>query len=136
MRSFIPTTSCLLGISVLDREHRHLIDLIHRVHRPGWAESAEAVHGAVEDLTCHVTQHFRQEEMLMRVCGFPDYEAHRRKHDAFAARVADFRSLLQRGLFPADRFQEFLAGPMRRHILQEDLAIKPFVDALEATKAA
>ena len=136
MRPFIPTKSCPLGIAVVDRDHRRLIDLMHRVHQRGWAESPEAIRGAVEDLAFHVNQHFRQEEMLMRLCGVPDYESHRQKHVALAARVAEFQSLLRRGLLAADRFRDFLAGPMQRHILREDVAIKPFVDALETTTAA
>lgn len=136
MRPFIPTSPCLLGISIVDRDHRRLIDLIQRVHQRGWGECPEAVRGALEDLASHVTHHFRHEEMVMRLCGYPDYGPHRQKHAAFAARVAEFQSLLRRGMFPEDRFRDFLAGPMQRHILHEDPAIKPFVDALEEVKAA
>ena len=73
----------------------------------------------------------------MRLSGYPGYERHRRMHVAFAARVSEFQSLLRRDptMFPVTRFRDFLGGPMQSHILQDDLDMKPFVDALAQTKA-
>ena len=127
-----------LGVPVVDRDHRRLIDLHNRVHLAGWGDQCpEAIRAAVDDLACHVMQHFGHEEMLMRLSGYPGYERHRRMHVAFAARVSEFQSLLRRDptMFPVARFRDFLRGSMQSHILQDDLDMKPFVDALAETKA-
>lgn len=61
-----------IGIPAIDRDHRQLLDLFARVQAPGWStESRELVRATVDDLAHHVTHHFRREEMLMHLLGYP-----------------------------------------------------------------
>ena len=122
-----------LGIPVVDRDHRRLLDLIARVQSPAWRpEAFELVRATVDDLADHVEHHFRCEEMLMRLVGYPDAARHRRSHGAIAARLREFQSLLRRGpaMFPHDRFCTFLSGPMPSHLLDQDMELKPWVDRI------
>ena len=128
-----------LGIPVVDRDHRRLIDLIARVQSPDWgADALELVRATVDDLAHHVAHHFRHEEMLMRLVGYPDMARHQRSHRAIAARLAEFQSLLRRGraMFPHDRFRIFLSEPMLSHLLDVDMELKPWVDRLADRIAA
>ena len=48
-----------LGISVVDRDHRRLIDLFARVQSPAWRPDAlELARATVDDLAHHVAHHF------------------------------------------------------------------------------
>lgn len=128
-----------LGISVVDRDHRHLIDLFARVQSPDWGPNApQLVRATVDDLAHHVAHHFRHEAMLMRLVGYPDTARHQRSHAAISARLTEFQSLLRRGstLFPYDRFRAFLSEPMLSHLLDEDMELKPWVDRLAEPIAA
>jgi len=124
---------------VIDREHRRLIDLFARVRSPEWgAEASELVRATVADLADHAARHFRHEEMLMRLVGYPDAASHVKSHGAIAARLHEFQSLQRRdpAMFPHDRFCAFLSGPMLSHVLDEDMQLKPWIDRLTAREAA
>jgi hemerythrin-like metal-binding protein len=128
-----------LGISVVDRDHRRLIDLFARVQTPDWGPNAlHLVRATIDDLAHHVAHHFRREEMLMRLVGYPDTTRHQRSHATIAARLAEFQSLLRHGpaLFPYDRFRAFLSEPMTSHLLDEDMELNPWVDRLAERVAA
>lgn len=127
---------CEFGVPSLDRDHRQLVDLIRRVQSPGWSAAPNHVRAAVDDLAHHFAHHFGREEMLMRLTGYPDAEQHRQSHAALTARLADFQSLLRRGMFPNDRFHDFLAGPLLLHLHDKDARLKSWVDGFGRRAAA
>jgi hemerythrin len=104
MKRFRWNESLGFGLRVIDRDHRQLIDLLNRVHSvavdgPGH----EVIATAIDDLADHVAHHFRYEEMLMRLSGYPAYEAHRQLHQYLTDRVAKFQARFRadRGPFPS-----------------------------------
>lgn len=125
-----------VGVSSLDRDHRHLVDLICRVQSPGWGAAPNHIRAGVEDLAHHFAHHFSREEMLMRLTGYPDAEPHRQSHAALSARLADFQSLLRRGMFPHDRFRDFLTGPLLLHLHDKDARLKSWMDGFGRRAAA
>ena len=134
------TRNLELGIPALDRDHRRLIDLFVRVQQlPGKdADARDLVRATVDDLVDHVTHHFHREQLLMQLVGYPDAPRHRRSHEAIAARLGEFQSLLRRNsvVFPQDRFRDFVTGRLSSHLLDDDMDLKPWVDRLAERSAA
>ena len=126
-----------LGIPAVDRDHRQLIDLMIRLQAQNWGASGPAlIRATVDDLDHHLTHHFRREEMLMRLVGYPDAPRHQRSHVGLAVRLGEFQSMLRRNDFPHWRFHDFVTGPLLSHLLDEDADLKPWTDRLREPKAA
>ncbi|MPW30192.1 bacteriohemerythrin [Agarivorans sp. B2Z047] len=93
MESFRWTSDFETGISVVDEQHRHLIDLINQIGEQ-LTDSHPLQHAAIEslsqELNNYVKEHFREEELLMakhkvdpRHC-----QAHVKAHKEFVGEVA------------------------------------------------
>jgi methyl-accepting chemotaxis protein len=110
------------GIQLIDRQHRRLVDLINKLFQcmkaGGDRQSLDSV---VDELIDYTVTHFRTEEDLMKKHHYPDFEAHKRIHDQFVAKVADFANKLKSGarLAPADIYK-FLKDWLLNHIKDQD----------------
>lgn len=110
------------GVSLMDKQHRHLLDLINQLFvcmKDGGDRMM--VGKIVDELVNYTVTHFRAEEDLMRKHKFPGYEAHCRIHKTFIDRVSTFVSKLKSGerMAPADVYK-FLKDWLVNHIEQED----------------
>lgn len=138
MASCLWSEDLAIGVPVIDRDHRRLIEAIDRVRSSvGVASVAEAkacVGEAMAMVLQYTHSHFDREEMLMRLSGYPGYEQHRSLHKAMVKRAdaldAAFRA--RPSTFTAKRFCDEVAGWLVGHITAEDVKIKPWVEKLEA----
>lgn len=74
------------GDETVDGQHRELFALFNELN--GAVSGSRADHVVDEVLTrleSYVDQHFRAEEELMEATGYPDLQAHRQVHVAFAS---------------------------------------------------
>jgi len=131
--------SLALGVRVIDDDHRRLIDSINRlsVIIALGAEPA-AVAAILDELSEHTRGHFRREEMLMRLAGYPGYAAHCALHRMLAQRCEDLRSSCRSGAGGArvHRLCDAFAEGLLVHMVEEDSKIKPFVMKLDEANAA
>lgn len=82
------TPQLSVGFQPLDNDHKLLISLINQLHSAVEdGEDRDTVGSVLNALNDYTEYHFEREEMLMRVCGYPDMESHRKVHDALKARV-------------------------------------------------
>lgn len=128
-----------LDVPAVDNDHRHLIDLLNRMHYMALAgDDREAIGEVIGELVEYTSTHFTREEMLMRLSGYPEYKAHRKLHKALRERVADFYTEFRRApqVFDIQRFYRFLTDWLAMHILGEDMKIKPYVEKLAEAQAA
>jgi hemerythrin len=77
-----PMTPYLLGVRLIDGQHRRLFALIDALERDG-ADGAKAL----AELHGYVDRHFMLEEEIMATLDYPQQADHRQQHDAFRARV-------------------------------------------------
>lgn len=78
-----------LGVDAIDSQHKELLtrfDLLLSACKQGKGRD-ELLH-LLNFLDEYVIQHFGDEERLQVSSAFPDYEAHRREHQAFIGRIA------------------------------------------------
>ncbi len=128
MDKLIWTEDFSVGVSVLDFQHRRIIDMINPLIRS--EDSPVAPEVLAETLTAmiqYAKQHFSEEERLMREHGCPDLDVQKSQHKQFLLKAVDFctaESLRVVGV--PEMLQTYLKEWWNQHILEEDMKYKPF----------
>jgi hemerythrin-like metal-binding protein len=131
--------SLSLDVPAIDDDHKRLIDLLNRLHFMVLAgDDREAIGATMWELVRYTQRHFRREEMLMRLSGYPGYEAHKRLHKALTERVMEYYDAFQAkpSRFNVKKLYDFLADWLLVHITKEDMRLQPYVARLGSVKAA
>ncbi len=111
-----------VGVPELDAQHKQLVALINAFHQAMMLGQGSAVlRSVLLDLTAYTRMHFETEERILQEVKFPDFEAHRQKHQAFKEQVTSFRKNLALGgeILIID-FMNFLRNWLEEHLLAED----------------
>jgi hemerythrin len=80
--------SLAVGVEEIDSQHKQLLrhfDQLLRACEAG--KGIEELKILLDFLDGYVIHHFSDEEGIQRQHGYPGYEAHKREHDAFVARL-------------------------------------------------
>ena len=111
-----------VGIDEIDAQHKVLVGLINEMH-----EAIEQRHGSevVESILTRLAEytriHFAVEESLMRLLGYPDFEAHREEHRALIMQVNDLRRKVETGKTAIGfELMHFLKLWLTKHIMESD----------------
>jgi len=81
-----------VNIPEIDEQHQNLIRMINDLHKVIIQESDRGTICEVLERLIHYTRtHFADEEILMRNCDYPRYEAHKARHDEFIRDVEAFQ---------------------------------------------
>jgi hemerythrin len=83
-----------IGIDEVDAQHARWIQLIEEFKRVGSAhlldhKGFQATQLALEKLLAYTKSHFVSEEKLIDAHGYPDLEAHKKKHRELEAKVVE-----------------------------------------------
>lgn len=117
------------GIDMIDREHRILFEIADRAHTfvTSWGEdnTPEDFIKLVDELKQYTKYHFADEEEYMRNINYDGYEAQKRAHDAFIARMDDIHLDQVEGdpQHYMNTLMEFLLSWLINHILHSDKQI-------------
>lgn len=114
--------SLLIGVAEIDRQHRHLVEILNRVHEAMRAGSPHReMQRVMQDLVNYTRYHFDAEERAMREAGYPELAGHQQKHRAMVARVETFREEMMSGKATVTmRLMLFLKEWLAKHILETD----------------
>lgn len=111
-----------VGIDELDAQHKVLVGLVNEMH-----EAIEQRHGSevVESILTRLAEytriHFAVEESLMRLLGYPDFEAHREEHRTLIMQVNDLRRKVETGKTAIGfELMHFLKIWLTKHIMESD----------------
>lgn len=111
-----------VGVSEIDEQHKRLVALINALHdamRSG--QGKDALEKTLGELAAYTQYHFTAEEEYMQKFGYPDYASHKKEHDAFVAKVADFQQAYTGGrLGLSIEVMTFLRDWMAGHIRGSD----------------
>jgi hemerythrin len=124
-----------LDIPSIDFEHALQIDLVDALRRAvAEGKSREAADEILEKLLDYTRVHFLAEELMMRMEGYPGYEAHLAEHGELLAELLRIRSAHRQSPHPmtrdaADGLRSWLAG----HIRIQDRALAAFLVARGST---
>jgi hemerythrin len=124
------TDSFSVGVALFDEQHRQLIDMLNKMIRdPAAATRSETVADVLTDMTNYAQEHFKSEEDLMIEHGYPHLDEHRHQHHGFQEKAARlcFATVKGQTSVPQELL-EYLQQWLIRHILQVDMAFKPFFE--------
>lgn len=106
----------------IDRQHRALFRHANRLIAAMVAGRREGeLIGLMDGMLHEIKQHFRDEEELLRACGYEDADAHARSHAGLLEQASRLAGDLARGELRFERLLHFIAYEVvARHILPED----------------
>jgi len=117
-------------IAEIDKQHKQLIEMVNELHEAmAKGKGKEALGQVLARLIDYTKVHFAFEEDLMRKNGYPEYDAHKAKHDKMAAKVLNLQSQYRQGKAQLTfEVTKFLQDWLNKHILGTDKQYAPFLN--------
>lgn len=113
-----------LNIDQVDKQHRHLVELINDLYRACLGEKGaldETFRHVMKNLVDYVMIHFKDEEKLMAEINYPGIQEHKQHHEDFVREILHAVKDYQNGKqFVANTFVRFLRDWLFNHILISD----------------
>jgi len=114
------TSDLETGIQVIDKQHQRIVDYINKLHHAQQFHSREEVGTVLDELVDYTLSHFAFEESLMEEAGYPFINAHKKVHQLFVRRVADYQQRFKMGEDIADELLNTLRAWLINHIRNDD----------------
>lgn len=84
--------SMSVGMDLLDRDHKRLIDMFNGLLKKGIADrDRDDLRALLDELTEYTVGHFAREEEAMERGAFPDLESHRAAHRYFTDEIVKLK---------------------------------------------
>jgi hemerythrin-like metal-binding protein len=118
-----------IGDSVVDSEHRYLVQLINNLHDQHASGSSDSnLTNVFTHLASYVKNHFENEEALMLAISYPEFEGHKKEHQKL---VEQCMKLAEEYLDGSESITEatldFLKHWAVNHISETDMKIRGFL---------
>lgn len=137
-RGMPPDRELRLGVPSMDAEHALQIGLVEALGRAvAERKSGEVANEILEKLLDYTRVHFLAEELMMRMEGYPAYEAHLAEHGELLLELQRIRAAHERGDHPVTHNAvEGLRSWLSGHVRTQDLAFAAFLSARTAARNA
>jgi hemerythrin len=123
--------SLATGFEEVDLQHKKLIHIIDDVNSKILSspeEYAMQMSKVIKQLTDYTLYHFFEEEKFMKSYNYPEYETHKKEHEAFVMQVrAQIPTLAQSNPDNGYNFYRFLGSWLLSHIAKEDQKWAAFI---------
>ncbi len=121
------TDALRVGVDAIDKDHQSIFLLLNKVEYGTVDEGL--LDEVIEELIDYTIYHFRREEELMEVCGYPDLEKHRAMHQDLVFRVSELAKTwyLERDPKILHQLKIFLRNWLVEHIMNADIEITPYL---------
>lgn len=125
------TTDCIIGVELLDEEHKHLFSLIHSImdmlQNNYLPDRYDDIKDLLKELEHYAEQHFEHEEAYMKKIRDPELFLQRSQHMVFRNKVRDWGFMDIEDVEEQTRILEemmlFLAEWLYQHIIGSDIMI-------------
>lgn len=117
------------GIDVIDGQHRRIVEYINHLHDARMAGDRDGIGEVINELIDYTLSHFSFEEELMEDAGYPFSRPHKRVHEVFAKRVAEFQLRYKAGEDISAELHSLLTRWLVGHIKNDDAAYASTVKA-------
>ncbi|RUP30645.1 MAG: hemerythrin [Curvibacter sp.] len=113
----------------IDRDHRHLVDMVNQLHTAtSQGRGRDVVQRVLGELLAYTRDHLAREEALMQQVGFPGLEQHRVGHARFIAQLEDLRQQYEAGrITVASQLSTVLRDWLSLHIRRSDKEARAYV---------
>lgn len=117
-----------VGIEEIDDQHKVLVDLINEMHDAiHKRHGSDVVKEVLNRLADYTKIHFAVEESLMRILGYPDYEAHKAQHEKLIDAMHDLQHKVETGKTSIGfELMHFLKVWLTKHIMESDMNYSGF----------
>ncbi len=117
------TDAIKVGVDTIDKDHQVLISILNRLTRRSVDEAD--LDDIINELIEYTQYHFRREESIMKVCGYPAIEGHQEHHrsliDDLNEHAHSWRN--ERTSDALHLLRKFLKDWLFNHIMKEDTKI-------------
>lgn len=108
------------GIEVIDKQHRRIVVYINELNAAHSAGDRSATRRVLNELVDYTISHFSFEEEMQEKAGYPFCKAHKRVHEMFTKRVAEFQQRAKTGEDVTQEILEMLKIWLVNHIKGDD----------------
>jgi hemerythrin len=108
------------GIEVIDKQHLRIVDYINELDKANESGDISAVNHVLGELVDYTLSHFSFEEELQEKANYPFFKAHKRVHEMFTKRIADFQQRAKKGENVAPEILSMLKIWLINHIKGDD----------------
>jgi hemerythrin len=116
------------GITVIDKQHRRIVDLINELHLAHERGSGrDAIGKVIRAMIDYTITHFTFEEELQSEAGYQFSKAHKRVHEMFIKKVLEYEERFKAGEDIALEVSEMLQKWLVNHIKSDDEDYVPVV---------
>ena len=126
------TSDLELGIQVVDADHKVLVKLLNQVDQCiETNEESFILNSILNALVDYTYYHFRREEKLQELCGYPGLSQHKESHSKLEDEVNEVRHRFENenDAVSAQEIRDFLKRWLVDHILVEDFSYKGHCNA-------
>ena len=111
-----------VGVQEIDEQHKELVRLLNSLHTAIIEHhGTEASRKILNDLAEYTRVHFTVEESLMRVSSYPEFENHKKIHEALIHQVRELQAKVESGSAKISfELLHFLKNWLMHHILESD----------------
>jgi len=129
--------SLSIGVEEIDSQHKELLQRFNRLLEACESgKGREELKGLMTFLDDYVIQHFRDEESIQRLRGYPDYDAHKEEHETFIVQLKRLQKEIdQEGMsvYHVAEANNLLLKWLINHISKSDMELGKFL-RLEQSK--
>jgi hemerythrin-like metal-binding protein/PAS domain S-box-containing protein len=119
-----------IGIEFIDDEHKNLLKLLNNCQQVAMRDDGDLA-TSLEKLNEYTAHHFKREEQIMELCGYPGLANHRQVHRLLLKQFAEKRQHYQKGILSEAALLVFLNSWLLDHIKTMDRAYVPYCDGAE-----
>ena len=124
------TDELSIGIACIDDDHKILLDQVNKCQKLIAGEDGN-LGDILDNLSSYTASHFKREESVMELCGYPGLANHRQVHRLLIKQLAEKRQLYQKGMLNEQTLLVFLNSWLVDHIKTMDRAYAPYCDGAE-----
>ncbi len=117
-----------VGIDIIDGQHRRIVDYINDLDVAHLEKDKDKVTQILMGLVDYTVTHFSFEEELMSQAGYPLSEPHKKIHEAFIARIRNYKQQHENGKEVARTLMAELQLWLTNHIKNEDKHYVPYAN--------
>ena len=124
-----------VGVPQIDQDHRALISLINRciaVLNNNEQDNKE-IRTILNELVDYTQYHFQREELVLKVCKYPNWVKHQQEHQRLIDEVGQHIKEYGHGELTAKALFRFLTDWLTNHIMGMDKAIALYCEGKESS---
>jgi len=108
------------GIPVIDQQHRRIVDFINDLEAAQVLGNQEKIKQVIYDCIDYTLSHFAFEESMQEEAGYPYCKPHKKVHELFTRKVAEYQQRMELGDDVAEELHATLARWLVNHIKRDD----------------